>query len=84
MINSRRVFANIVDNALDAMPNGGELLVKTFLQGPRFVVVFTDMGMGIPRENLSKIFKPGFTTKQHGSGLGLAICESILGCIMEK
>ena len=75
----RRVFANIVDNALDAMPNGGELLVKTFLQGAQFVVVFTDMGMGIPPENLSKIFKPGFTTKQHGSGLGLAICESILG-----
>jgi len=75
----RRVFANIVDNALDAMPDGGELLVKTFLQEAWFVVVFTDMGMGIPTENLSKIFKPGFTTKQHGSGLGLAICESVLG-----
>ena len=74
----RRVFANIVDNALEAMPDGGELLVKTFLQDPWFVVKFTDMGMGIPEENLSKIFKPGFTTKQHGSGLGLAICSGIL------
>jgi signal transduction histidine kinase len=74
----RRVFANVVDNALDAMPDGGELLVKTFLRDSWFMVTFIDMGMGITQENLSKILKPGFTTKQHGSGLGLAICESIL------
>ncbi|MBF0503661.1 MAG: PocR ligand-binding domain-containing protein [Candidatus Omnitrophica bacterium] len=74
----RRVFINLIDNALDAMPDGGELLVKTFWQDPWFVVIFKDMGMGIPHENLNKIFKPGFTTKQHGSGLGLAICSSIV------
>ena len=74
-----RVFMNVVDNALDAMPDGGELSVKTFLQDPWFVVSFGDSGMGIASENLSNVFKPGFTTKKHGSGLGLAICESIVG-----
>jgi signal transduction histidine kinase len=74
-----RVFINIVQNALDAMPDGGELSVKTFLQKPWFVVSFADSGAGISPEDISKIFKPGFTTKKHGSGLGLAICESIVG-----
>jgi len=45
----RRVFANIVDNALDAMPDGGELLVKTFLQEAWFVVVLQIWGWGSPR-----------------------------------
>ena len=74
----RHVFTNVAGNAIDAMPGGGELTVKTFFQGPWIVVIFADTGVGISSENLSKIFKPGFTTKRHGSGLGLAICMGIL------
>jgi len=74
----RHVITNIVGNAIDAMPEGGEILVRTFLQDPWIVLTFTDTGIGIPPENSENIFKPGFTTKRHGSGLGLAICMGIL------
>jgi len=74
----RHVFMNILDNSLDAMPDGGKITVTTSLKDTWIVVTFTDTGMGIPQENLSRIFKPGFTTKRHGSGLGLAICTGIL------
>ena len=74
----RLVFKNIVVNALDAMPQGGQLTVKSFLKGAWIVIQFIDTGTGILHKNLSNMFKPGFTTKQHGSGLGLAICTGIL------
>ena len=74
----RLVFKNIVGNALEAMPQGGQLTVKTFLMGPWIVIKFIDTGTGVLQDNLSRMFKPGFTTKQHGSGLGLAICMGIL------
>jgi len=74
-----QVFTNIVSNAIDAMPRGGKLSVKSFRRDAGLVVEFSDTGAGIAHEELSKIFKIGFTTKQHGSGLGLAICESIVG-----
>jgi len=74
----RRVFTNIANNALDAMPEAGEFSVKTFVQDSWIVITFNDTGLGISQENFSKIFKPGFTTKRHGSGLGLAICTAIL------
>jgi len=74
----RRVFTNVVENAVDAMPEGGKLIIKSFLQGEWIVVTFTDTGKGISKEDLTKIFKPGFTTKSHGSGLGLVVCMGIL------
>ncbi len=74
-----QVFLNLVLNARDAMPEGGELWVRTFQTGDQIAVEFADRGMGIPPENLKRIFEPYFTTKEgSGTGLGLAICQSIL------
>ena len=74
----RRVFANLAANALDAMPEGGELTISTAIEEGFAMVTFTDTGTGIPIENLDKIFDPLFTTKIHGTGLGLAACQQII------
>jgi two-component system NtrC family sensor kinase len=67
-------------NAIDAMPNGGELTLRAFNQANSVVVEIEDGGVGIASENLSKIFEPFFTTKDvgRGTGLGLAVCYGIV------
>ena len=74
----RWVFANLAGNALDAMPDGGELTIVTAIEDGFALVTFTDTGTGILGENLDKIFDPLFTTKIHGTGLGLAACQQII------
>ena len=74
----RRVFANLAGNALDAMPDGGELTIATAIEDGFALVTFTDTGTGILGENLDKIFDPLLTTKIHGTGLGLAACQQII------
>lgn len=73
-----RVFLNLIKNAVQAMPNGGKLTVKTREAKGHIEVTFTDTGVGIPEENMSKIFTPFFTTKAKGVGLGLALCKRII------
>jgi PAS domain S-box-containing protein len=74
-----QVFLNLVLNARDAMPQGGELTVRTFRTADQIAIEFADTGVGIPPENLQRIFEPYFTTKEDkGTGLGLAICERIV------
>jgi PAS domain S-box-containing protein len=74
-----QVFLNLVLNACDAMPTGGEIQVRTHLSADQLVIEFTDTGTGIPPENLKRIFEPYFTTKEaKGTGLGLAICQRIV------
>lgn len=74
-----QVFGNIILNAIQAMPEGGQLLVKSEVPSPeQLSVSFTDTGTGIPEENLSKIFEPLFTTKAKGIGLGLAISKTLV------
>jgi signal transduction histidine kinase len=72
---------NLIDNAIDAMPDGGSLHIQTS-QGPEGMVTveFEDTGMGIPSEHLSKLYTPFFTTKPigKGTGLGLAIIYGII------
>jgi two-component system NtrC family sensor kinase len=75
-----QVFLNLVLNARDAMPGGGELSVETASDARDVYVRFADTGLGVPADNLSRIFEPYFTTKQdRGTGLGLAICQRIVG-----
>ena len=83
------LFLNLITNALDAMPNGGLLTIKTqHILGPPFTgngegwvqISITDTGVGITEESKKRIFDPFFTTKKigEGTGLGLAICEKII------
>ncbi len=73
-----QVFANLVVNAYQAMPDGGTLTVSCRREGSSVCVDFQDTGTGIPEENLGKIFQPLFTTKIKGIGLGLAVCKKLL------
>jgi two-component system NtrC family sensor kinase len=78
----KQAFINIVKNASEAMPEGGELRLRTSLAAGRDAVrvEFSDTGCGILEENLERIFHPFFTTKQigKGTGLGLAITYGIV------
>jgi|Deesub1362A_J573_1020465.scaffolds.fasta_scaffold00183_12 signal transduction histidine kinase len=73
-----QVFVNLILNAVDAMPEGGTLTIRTRETEENIVVDFEDTGMGIPRENLKKVFDPFFTTKDKGTGLGLSVSYNIL------
>lgn len=76
-----QVFCNLTKNALDAMPNGGQLKISTSLDNNNTITVeFRDNGSGLPTENIETIFEPFFTTKEQGkgTGLGLAICRDII------
>jgi two-component system, NtrC family, sensor kinase len=74
-----QVFCNLVKNALDAMPNGGELRIATRFADNTIEVAFRDTGTGLPSDT-EAIFRPFFTTKADGkgTGLGLAICKDIM------
>ena len=78
----KEVFLNIVSNAGEAMPEGGKMMVSSRFNtgGGNVEVVIRDTGLGIPAENLNKIFMPFFTTKKigQGTGLGLAIAYGIV------
>jgi signal transduction histidine kinase len=71
-------FSNIVINALQAMPAGGQLTTEVHQTNGFVNVQITDTGVGIRREDLSKIFEPYFSTKQAGFGLGLAVTKKII------
>lgn len=74
----KQLFLNIFLNALQAMPNGGEMKVEARRkEGQKAVVAVADTGEGIPEENLDRIFDPFFTTKKSGTGLGLSIGYNI-------
>jgi signal transduction histidine kinase len=74
----QRVFVNIIQNAVAAMPKGGKLTVGISKSGDSVEISFKDSGVGIPHENMQKLFTPLFTTKAKGLGLGLAICKQIV------
>ena len=73
----RQVLTNLVFNAVDSMPNGGEILLKLSVEGSMAVMEVVDSGMGMDDEQLSKCFEPFFTTKETGAGLGLSMCMGI-------
>ena len=74
----KRVFHNIVRNAIQAMPKGGTLKITSKKSRGLIKISFQDTGVGIPKKHLDKIFTPLFTTKAKGVGLGLSICKRIV------
>jgi two-component system, NtrC family, nitrogen regulation sensor histidine kinase NtrY len=86
-----RALSNLVLNAIDAMPQGGELTIRTAVPGAtgadaarasdpdgRVVISVSDTGSGLTPEECERLFTPYYTTKQHGTGLGLAIVQSVV------
>lgn len=72
-----QMILNLVRNGLEAMPPGGNLVIKTFTDEDEVIMAVKDQGKGIDPEVLEKIGTPFFTTKDNGTGLGLAVCYSI-------
>ncbi len=77
----QQAFLNIITNAFQAMTDGGELEIKTSIQGDMIDVAIKDTGVGIPKENLPRLFEPLFSTKVNGIGLGLTIAKEIIESI---
>jgi len=75
----KECLMNILLNSLQAMPEGGEIDIRARALNSRFIeVAISDTGIGIPEENMDKIFEPYFTTKRLGIGLGLALTKRIV------
>ncbi len=73
-----RALSNLILNAIEAMPKGGTLTLRTRHEGDRVVLEVSDTGSGLKPEERERLFSPYFTTKQHGTGLGLAIVQSVV------
>jgi len=74
----KQVFWNLCDNAFRAMPNGGSLKVSLRARGSNWVLSFKDSGVGLPPEQLEKIFEPFQSNFEGGTGLGLALVYQIV------
>jgi signal transduction histidine kinase len=72
-----QVLGNLVVNAFQAMPQGGKLTLSAKKKGTEIALAVADTGVGIPPENMPKLFEPLFTTKLKGIGLGLAVCKKL-------
>jgi signal transduction histidine kinase len=72
------VIENLLKNALDAMEGKGNLNISIKNETAQVIVDVTDSGKGISKQNIARVFKPGFTTKKRGWGLGLTLCKRII------
>ncbi|MEE8569753.1 MAG: ATP-binding protein, partial [Candidatus Bathyarchaeia archaeon] len=74
----KRVFINLITNALQAMPKGGQLTISADTADENVVISIQDTGVGIAEEHMSKLFQPLFTTNAKGQGLGLTVCKRLI------
>jgi PAS domain S-box-containing protein len=74
----KQVFLNFIKNGIEAMPNGGELHVKTVIHDNNVHISIQDTGIGIPKEKLKQLGEPFYTTKKNGNGLGLMVSFKII------
>ncbi|MCW3996251.1 MAG: ATP-binding protein [Candidatus Bathyarchaeota archaeon] len=74
----RRALTNLINNAIQAMPNGGKLSLTAYESEHRAIVVVSDTGKGIPEEIKPRLFTPLVTTKAKGQGLGLAVVKRLV------
>ncbi|MCD6506689.1 hypothetical protein J7M22_08700 [Candidatus Poribacteria bacterium] len=73
-----RALMNVLKNSIEAMPDGGRLIVSTKLKGDMAVINISDSGAGIDRSEWDKIFLPFYSTKKNGTGLGLPLADQII------
>jgi PAS domain S-box-containing protein len=74
----KQALLNLIKNAIAAMPDGGVLTITTEVKNDQIHLGIRDTGVGIPEENIQKVFEPYFTTKETGSGLGLTLVFKII------
>jgi len=74
----KRAFVNIIKNAIEAMPKGGTLTIKSKKLNGSLELVFSDTGVGMSKKTVKKLWTPLFTTKAKGMGFGLAICKRVV------
>jgi PAS domain S-box-containing protein len=74
----KRILANLITNALQAMPDGGKIVITAIKKGDEVHLSVQDTGQGIPDENRAKIFQPLFSTKAKGQGFGLAVVKRLV------
>jgi signal transduction histidine kinase len=74
----KRVLINLINNAVQAMPEGGKLGIYAKVEASKVKISVEDTGIGIPDEIKSKLFTPLFTTKPKGQGFGLAVCKRVI------
>jgi two-component system, sporulation sensor kinase A len=74
----KQVFINVLKNAIESMPHGGQVLIKVKKIDAQIQIHFIDQGYGIPQHQLEKIFQPFYTTKETGTGLGLMVSQRII------
>ncbi|WP_206922424.1 PAS domain-containing sensor histidine kinase [Alicyclobacillus suci] len=74
----KQVFVNVIKNGIEAMPSGGNLLVRLKSRDKNVCIEFIDEGVGIEEEHIPKLGEPFYTTKEKGTGLGLMVCYKII------
>ncbi len=74
----KQVLLNLTINSVQAMPDGGVIVLSTRVDGPQVIIEVKDQGPGVSAANLDKVFDPFFTTKDNGTGLGLSVAHQIV------
>jgi signal transduction histidine kinase len=75
----KQVFINILKNAIEAMPHGGNIFIETMqAENHSLLINITDEGCGIPQDRISRLGEPFYSLKEKGTGLGLMMCYKII------